>query len=333
MPRDEPAEAASGGKRVHFDRLELVWIPDGGTAAAALRTGEIDWIEYPLPDLVPVLQRDRGIGTQVYDPNGFLGFLRFNHLHPPFDDVAVRRAIRDVLVQPDYMAAVALPGDWSECHAVFPCGLPQVREFPAAPRGEAAMDNARAALKAAGYAGERIVHINPSDFPAVTQQGRVTADLMRRLGMNVELVESDWATIIARRANKGTPAQGGWSLHNTISRRPISPTPRSARSSAAMASAPGSAGRPTSPARRRWSAGSAPPMPRPRPRPWRRCRRRPGTACPSRRPGCSGCGPPSAPSCAACCRAEPLPVEPQAGVAGLSRGSAAPPVPASGRRR
>ncbi|MDN3565286.1 ABC transporter substrate-binding protein [Paeniroseomonas aquatica] len=215
VPRDEPAEAASGGKRVHFDRLELVWIPDGGTAAAALRTGEIDWIEYPLPDLVPVLQRDRGIGTQVYDPNGFLGFLRFNHLHPPFDDVAVRRAIRDVLVQPDYMAAVALPGDWSECHAVFPCGLPQVREFPAAPRGEAAMDNARAALKAAGYAGERIVHINPSDFPAVTQQGRVTADLMRRLGMNVELVESDWATIIARRANKGTPAQGGWSLHNT----------------------------------------------------------------------------------------------------------------------
>ena len=133
VPRDEPAEAASGGKRVHFDRLELVWIPDGGTAAAALRTGEIDWIEYPLPDLVPVLQRDRGIGTQVYDPNGFLGFLRFNHLHPPFDDVAVRRAIRDVLVQPDYMAAVALPGDWSECHAVFPCGLPQVRGVSRSP--------------------------------------------------------------------------------------------------------------------------------------------------------------------------------------------------------
>ncbi|MBV1795630.1 ABC transporter substrate-binding protein [Siccirubricoccus sp. G192] len=127
IPRDEPAEAAAGGKRVHFDRLELVWIPDGGTAVAALRTGEIDWIEYPLPDLVPVLQRDRGVTTQVYDPNGFLGFLRFNHLHPPFNDVRLRRAIRDVLAQPDYMAAVALPGDWSECHAVFPCGLPGVR--------------------------------------------------------------------------------------------------------------------------------------------------------------------------------------------------------------
>ena len=74
---------------------------------------------------------------------------------------------------------------------------------------------ARAALREAGYNGAKIVHINPSDFPAVTQQGRVTADLMRRLGVNIDLVESDWASIIARRANKAPPAQGGWNLHNT----------------------------------------------------------------------------------------------------------------------
>lgn len=214
-PREEPADAAAGGKRVHFDRLELVWIPDGGTAAAALRTGEIDWIEYPLPDLVPVLARDRNVTTQVYDPNGFLGFLRFNFLHPPFDDVRVRRAIRDAIVQPDFMSAVALPEDWRECHAMFPCSLPNALEFPAAPRGEAAMQRAREALRAAGYAGEPVVHANPTDFPAVTQQGRVTADLMRRLGVNIQLVEADWATTIARRANRAAPAQGGWNLHNT----------------------------------------------------------------------------------------------------------------------
>lgn len=214
-PREEPADAAAGGKHVHFDRLELVWIPDGGTAAAALRTGEIDWIEYPLPDLVPLLQRDRNVITQVYDPNGFLGFLRFNHLHPPFNSVEVRRAIRDAIVQPDFMQAVALPEDWRECHAMFPCGLPGVTEFPPAPRGNAAMERARAALREAGYRGEPVVHVNPTDFSAVTQQGRVTADLMRRLGVNIDLVESDWATTVARRAKKDPPAQGGWNLHNT----------------------------------------------------------------------------------------------------------------------
>ena len=216
VSRDEPSDAAAGGKRVHFDRLELVWIPDGGTAVAALRTGEIDWIEYPLPDLVPVLERDRHTRTQIYDPNGFLGFLRFNHLHKPFDDVRVRRAIRDVIVQPDFMAAVALPGDWQECHAMFPCGLPGVIEFPSAQRGEAAMDRARAALREAGYNGEPIVHINPSDFNAVTQQGRLTVELMRRLGVNIQPVESDWASILGRRNNRNPPTQGGWNLHNTI---------------------------------------------------------------------------------------------------------------------
>lgn len=215
IPRDEPAEGATGGKRVHFDRLELIWIPDGGTAAAALRTGEIDWIEYPLPDLVPVLERDRNTRTQIYDPNGFLGFLRFNHLHPPFNDVRVRRAIRDVIVQSDFMSAVALEGDWQECHAMFPCGLPGVIEFPPAPRGEAAMERARAALREAGYKGEPIVHINPSDFPAVTQQGRLTVELMRRLGVNIQPVESDWASTLARRSNRNPPGQGGWNLHNT----------------------------------------------------------------------------------------------------------------------
>lgn len=215
IPRDEPAEGATGGKRVHFDRLELVWIPDGGTAAAALRTGEIDWIEYPLPDLVPVLERDRHTRTQIYDPNGFLGFLRFNHLHKPFDDVRVRRAIRDVIVQPDFMASVALEGDWQECHAMFPCGLPGVIEFPPAQRGQAAMDRARATLREAGYNGEPIVHINPSDFNAVTQQGRLTVELMRRLGVNIQPVESDWASILGRRNNRNPPTQGGWNLHNT----------------------------------------------------------------------------------------------------------------------
>ena len=72
-----------------------------------------------------------------------------------------------------------------------------------------------AVLREAGYNGEPVVHINPSDFPAVTQQGRVTVDLMRRLGVNIQAVESDWASIIARRANRAPPAQGGWNLHNT----------------------------------------------------------------------------------------------------------------------
>ncbi|WP_431271252.1 ABC transporter substrate-binding protein [Dankookia sp. P2] len=279
---------------MHFDRLEMVWIPDGGTAAAALQTGEIDWVEYPLPDLVPVLAKDSKITTQVYDPNGFLGFLRFNHLHAPFNDVRVRRAIRDVMVQPDYMAAVALPGDWQECHAVFPCGLPGVKEFTPAPRGEAAMERARAALREAGYKRETVVLVNPSDFPAVTQQGRVTADLMRRLGVTIEAGRERLGDHHRPPRQQGAaepgrlePAQhqlpGGG--HRQPRGQPDHPR--------AWRSAPGSAGRATRPPRPRSRPGSTPPTARPRRARWRRCRMRPGRACPSPRPACSACARPS----------------------------------------
>ncbi|SHI73419.1 peptide/nickel transport system substrate-binding protein [Roseomonas rosea] len=212
VARDEPAEGASGGKRVHFDRLEWHIIPDGATAGAALQRGEVDWVEYPLPDLLPLLARDRNIRTQIYDPIGFLGVIRFNHLHPPFDKVEVRRAVRDCISQPDHMAAVAAPGDWRECHALFPCTLPGVTEFPAPPRD---FDKARAAIRAAGMEGAKVVVINPTDFAAVAPQGRLAADVCRQLGFRVDLQEMDWAAMLSRRNSREDADHGGWSIYPT----------------------------------------------------------------------------------------------------------------------
>src|SRR5712671_4036495 len=53
------------------------------------------WIggETPLPDLVPMLQKNRNVTVAIRDPLGTVGMLFFNHLHPPFNDVRARRAI------------------------------------------------------------------------------------------------------------------------------------------------------------------------------------------------------------------------------------------------
>ena len=52
-PRDEPPDFTAGGKRALVDRIEWQIIPDQATAASALRSGEVDWMEIPLPDLIP----------------------------------------------------------------------------------------------------------------------------------------------------------------------------------------------------------------------------------------------------------------------------------------
>ena len=106
VPRQEKASWLAGGKQMLVDRVEWVVIPDPATAAAALQNGEVDWWENPIPDLVPVLRKNRNVSVDIADPLGNVGSFRMNHLHPPFNDVRARRAVLTALSQEDYMRAL-----------------------------------------------------------------------------------------------------------------------------------------------------------------------------------------------------------------------------------
>ena len=215
-PRAEAPDWTSGGKVVNFDRVEWMVMPDPATAAAALQSGEIDWWEQVLPDLAPLMARNRDITMQRQDPYGFISVARFNSLQPPFDNPAIRRAVLMAIQQDDYMRAIQ--GDdtetWKECRAMFPCGLPEVTENWTGPM-PGKLDAARAALKAAGYKGEKVVILNPSDYPSIGAHGQLTAALLRQLGMEVDLQEMDWGSVMQRRLTKAPVAQGGWSIYHT----------------------------------------------------------------------------------------------------------------------
>jgi peptide/nickel transport system substrate-binding protein len=218
QPRPEPAENTAGGKRAHFERVEWHVMPDSATAAAALQSGEVDWWDQVNPDLTPLLRRNRNLSVAVHDPSGYIGTLRFNHLHPPFDNAGVRRAILYAVNQDDYLRAITGndPEIFSECHSMWPCGTAYGQETrPAELRGPPDLDRAKAMLREAGYRGEKVVVINPSDLPSIGPFGQVTADLLRRLGMNVELVETDWGSVVQRRTSREPPERGGWSIFHT----------------------------------------------------------------------------------------------------------------------
>ena len=224
--RQEPAEWSSGGKVAHFERIEWKIIPDTATAAAALQSGEIDWYEHCQADLLPVLRKNPDIAFGKANPTGFNGVMRFNHLHPPFDNVKVRRAVMLAVRQEDYMAAVT-GGDKSlskTCHSMFPCGSRYDRDL-----GSAAMpgdiEQAKKALAESGYNGERTVLLNPTDLVTVGPMGDLTYDLMKRMGMNIEMVATDWGTVVQRRANRDTVDKGGWSVHHTWGPSTIRQTP------------------------------------------------------------------------------------------------------------
>ncbi len=216
VPRQEKPSWASGGKVAYIDRIEWHIINDASTASAALQKGEIDWWEQVQPDLLPLLRKNKDLMVTNFNPVGFFGTMRFNHLHPPFNNLAIRRAVRLGMNQDEYMSAVTGndPEIWRQCKALFPCGTRYGEEI-----GKAEMtgniDTARKALKDAGYAGERVVILNPADIPTIGPFGHVTFDYLKQIGMNVELQEMDWNTL-AQRRNKTEPVdKGGWSIfHN-----------------------------------------------------------------------------------------------------------------------
>src|SRR5262249_20337252 len=70
VPRPEEASWMAGGKRILANRIEWITMPDPGTVAAALQTGEVDWWEIAIPDLVPLLRKNRNVMVDITDRLG-----------------------------------------------------------------------------------------------------------------------------------------------------------------------------------------------------------------------------------------------------------------------
>jgi peptide/nickel transport system substrate-binding protein len=226
VPRSEPADWTVGGKVAHFERIEWQIIPDPTTATAALQAGEVDWYEVIEPDLVPLVHKNAMLRLVPQNPTGYNGTLRFNHLHPPFDNVKVRRAVMMGVQQTDYMLSVTGgdPSAYQTCRSFFPCGTEYGADFPTdAMQGD--IGKARAMLAASGYSGEKAVIINPTDLPLVGPLGEITYDLLHRMGMNVELAASDWGTVVKRRNSQEPVEKGGWSITHTYAPSSIRWTP------------------------------------------------------------------------------------------------------------
>jgi peptide/nickel transport system substrate-binding protein len=218
VPRDEKANWLAGGKRMHLDRIEWHILPDAATAAAALQSGEIDWWETPAPDLVPLLRKAPNVAVDIADPLGNIGSFRLNHLHPPFNDVRARRAVQIALSQADYMQAVVGddPDLWKKVPGFFTPDTPLYTEAGGEPlKGKRDYDAARKLLAEAGYNNEPIIVLVATDVAITKAQGDVTADLLKRIGMNVRYEALDWGTVGQRRAKKDPPGQGGWHVFHT----------------------------------------------------------------------------------------------------------------------
>jgi peptide/nickel transport system substrate-binding protein len=216
VPRDEVQSLAAGGKVAKVDRLEWIYFPKQVDAVQALIDGKVDYMESPSTKLLPMLEGRNEIIVASTDPLGNVAMARFNTQQPPFNNPAIRRAVLMAMNQDDYMTAAL--GDhryWRNCYSVFPCGTPFANDAGSEIMKSANLEKAKSALWSAGYDGSRVVLLNPTDTPVMSALTQVTAELLRKIGMYVQVQDMDWATLLERRNSRAPVSEGGWSMFHT----------------------------------------------------------------------------------------------------------------------
>ncbi len=213
VPRSEPPSYWSGSKQVYVDRVEWRVIPDFAAAANAVTQGEVDWVESPLFDLLPMLRAAPDVRVVAIDPLFAPAVIALNHTQPPFDNDKVRKAILMVIDQKEFMTAVV--GDQTNLMDV-PMGIftphnPMANDTDmqvfTSKRDVAA---AKRMVAESGYKGEKVVLMSPSDQPALVPMVQVTQSVFQEIGLNVDFQSMDWGTLVGRRASDKPSADGGW---------------------------------------------------------------------------------------------------------------------------
>src|SRR5262249_23570632 len=151
----------------------------------------------------------------IISPTGLIAYMRFNQLLPPFDNPAMRRALLGAVTQSDYMIGIngADKTLWRDGVGYFLPGSPLANDAGmAALTGPRDPPKVKADLAAAGYKGEKVAMMVATDVSYLRIMGDITADLAKKIGLNVDYQAIDWTTVVQRRSKMDPVDQGGWNM-------------------------------------------------------------------------------------------------------------------------
>lgn len=215
-PRSEPKDGLAGGHEAKIDRVEWVILRDAQTQFNALRVGEVDWVEQPSFEHITTYRTNPDVVLQELNFGGVQFILRFNHLHAPFNNPKIRLAAMTALGQLDFLKTqIGVPGMYRYCRSIYPCGTHYSSENTGTYTGEANPALAAKMLKEAGYDGTPILIMRPTDQVTISKIPLVAKAQLEAAGFKVDLQQMDWGSLVARRAKKEAPANGGWNIFLT----------------------------------------------------------------------------------------------------------------------
>lgn len=199
-----------------LDKLLLMPISDANTRVAALRSGQVDWIEFPDPDSIPAL-KSAGFNV-ITKPYLHLWSFVLNCADPgPLQDVRVRRALnygldRESLIGLLNGTATPAIGLYDQDYKLF--GKPtQIYSYDP--------DKAKALLAEAGYGpGKKSITLKTmiptagSGNMVPLPMGQFMQQCLAEINVKVDLVVADWGSV--QTAMRQVPGVNGADRYDVI---------------------------------------------------------------------------------------------------------------------
>jgi peptide/nickel transport system substrate-binding protein len=183
-------------------------VPEANSRIAAMQSGGADFIASIPADNMKRLDGRPDLHVLKVIPFCQQTFIT-HAKQPPTDNVLIRRAIAAALDVDEVIAASGQVAERNPSLLFRPS--PYFSDIAAPYYDQKNIEKAKALLKQAGYAGQKIVMETNSNYNYMRDGTLVLSEALKEAGMNIEVKMVDWTTN-ATDMSKGT---GGWNVSIT----------------------------------------------------------------------------------------------------------------------
>jgi peptide/nickel transport system substrate-binding protein len=186
---------AKGNRLPYLDGITYSYLPDATARVTALRTGNVDWIEYVPSTAIATLKADANVNV-LGGPAANYRALFFNVAQKPLDNPKVRRAIAYAINTQEIVDVALLGvGGLASAGTVFPQG--SYYAAPDAAYGKPNLDRARALLKEAGYPNGFTLDLKvTSTYDFLRVPAEIIQAQLAPLGIKVNITALEWSVYL-----------------------------------------------------------------------------------------------------------------------------------------
>lgn len=199
--RDDPPDGLAGKKTVYIDELDIIPVPNLSVATSGLITGEYQFARDVDNNQYEVLKSNPDVRTLIVKPGGWI-CVNYNKKHGPFTDQKLRQAVSMCFDREQTLIAAYSIKDLTRLDPSM--AAPETTWYSTAGKDvyqKVDLDAAKKLVQESGYDGTPLRWITTKQYAYHYNTAAYVKQGMEEIGLKVELVTSDWPTVVERRAD------------------------------------------------------------------------------------------------------------------------------------